>query len=153
MECAEPGLVDDGLRTKRCQLFDDCVPALATHQQAPQGAHAANRGPRALGTLALHCSEIGQVGAVSLTSMDDGNFGRPSRLQQALHLRNHRAEPAHIDSAATDVPLRVEEIALHVDDEQRHTGCHMLTQTAVRNDTPTAPRKELARAPSAATEP
>ena len=62
---------------------------------------------------------VAQIGPMALTGVQHQQTGGPSRLEQATGRGNGAAQVAHIVTQQLPEPARFEEVALHVDDDQR----------------------------------
>ena len=120
VERALAGLVDDRLAGLGIKLGNDVVAGFAAHQNAAHRAGVADRRRAAAADL-LGRRQIAEVGPMAFARMENRKTGGaprrqqlPVRLDGAPQLRNVVAE--HFAEAA-----RLEEIALHVDDQKRAT--------------------------------
>jgi hypothetical protein len=63
--------------------------------------------------------QVGQVGTVRFPRVDDGHAGGATGVEQAADHRHDRGNPAHVVAERLAEPPGLDEIALHVDDDQR----------------------------------
>jgi hypothetical protein len=154
IKCTEARLVDHRLSGQRRGFRDDGVARFAAHQQSAEWPIAADRRARAGSAALFELREIGQIRAVPFAGVDHGYACGARRRQEALYRPNRGAQNTDIYAGLRNIPQRIEKIALHIDDQQRHPSRHgHALQTAVKKETPTAPRKLPARLPVADTVP
>ena len=111
-------LVDHRLAGQRTELGNDVVARLAADQYA---AHRAGRADahRGMPALDLGFGRVGKIGAVALAGVDHQQAGLARRVQHGLTGRNRAAKQRDIVAERLAKAARLEEIALHVYDDQR----------------------------------
>ena len=96
------------------------MPRLAANQNPPHRAGRADaRGRRA--ALDLGGRRIRHIRAVAFAGVDDQNAGRARGRQHRLQRRDRGLEQAHVVAERFAEAARLQEVALHVDDDERRT--------------------------------
>ena len=121
VEGALAGLVEHGLADQWGELRDDVVPSLAADEDAAHGAAVADA-HRRRAALDLGARGIGHVGAMALARVDDGEAGVTGRAQQRTQGRNDPAQLGDVVAERLAEAAGLEEIALHVDDDEGALG-------------------------------
>ena len=113
IERALTRFVDDGFAERWIQLGNDVVPCFAANQDAAHGAVGANE--RLAAARQFRRRAIGQVGAVTLTRMDDQQLRITRRLQHFPARDNCAAHQGDVISQCFAKASRFNKITLHVD--------------------------------------
>ncbi len=118
MERALAGLVDHRLARRRGQFRHDLGAGLARDQHPPHRALVADaQGGVAPGTL--EGRTIGEVRAVAFARMDHGPAGSAEPRDQPGHHGHDGAKRRDVVAERRAEPARLDEVALHVDDDER----------------------------------
>src|SRR6185437_6464234 len=118
IESAFARLVDDRLARRGLELIDNVVPMLSAHEDAAHRARIADAGREPAPRL-LARRQVGEIGAMALTGVDDQNARRPGGRQNA-NCRGYRlAQQGHVVAQRLAEPPRIDEVPLHVDDHER----------------------------------
>lgn len=95
------------------------MPRLAADEDAAHRAQRADAHGR-IASLDLDRRGVGQIGSVAFAGMDDENAGAP-RGGQDVSARSHSAlEARNIVAEGSAEASRLQEIPLHIDNDQRH---------------------------------
>ena len=121
VERALAGLVDHRLAGDRIELRDDVVAGLAADEDAPHRAGIADA-HRGLAALELRLRRVGEIGAVPFARVDDQQSGGARGLEHRSARRDRAAEQRHVVAERFPEAARLEEVALHVDDDERGAG-------------------------------
>ena len=121
VERALAGLVDHRLAGDRIELGDDVVPGLAANEDAPHRTGIADA-HRRLAALELRLRRVGEIGAVPFAGVDHQQAGGARGLEHGAARRDRAAEQRHVVAERFPEAARLEEIALHVDDDERGAG-------------------------------
>ena len=118
VERALAGLVDDRLAFERIELGDNVVARLAADQDA---AHRPGRADahRGMPAFDLGFRGVGKIGAMSLAGVDDQHVGCSRSVEHGLAGRDRAAKQRDVVAERLPEAARLEEVALHVDDDQR----------------------------------
>ncbi len=73
-----------------------------------------------LAAVALGGRAVGKVGPVAFHGVDHRQAGGAEAVDQLLHRRHDRRDAADVVAEARAEAARLGEVALHVDDDQRH---------------------------------
>ena len=92
---------------------------------SPDDQHAAHRArvadaERGIAAVALGRRAVGEVGPVAFHGVDHRQAGGAEPLDQPLHRRHDRRDAADVVAEAGAEAAGLGEVALHVDDDQRH---------------------------------
>ena len=91
-------------------------PTISTRPIGPTSPMRSDGLPR----LRLAGGQVGEVGPVAFHRVDHRQAGGAKPLDQPLHRRHDRRDPADVVAEARAEAARLGEVALHVDDDQRH---------------------------------
>ena len=118
VEGAFARLVDDRLARDRVKLRHDVVAGLAADQDAAHRSFIADALARSA-TLHLCRRSIRKIGTVTLACMDHQQAGVARGGEHRLQRLHRRLQPRHVVAERFAKSARLQEVALHVDDEQR----------------------------------
>ncbi len=127
-EGAVARLVDHRLAGARLQLVDQVMSEFAAHQQAAEGAGAADGSASGLGAAALGLGQVGKIRSMAFTGVHHQHAHAARAIQQRLDRRDRRAQAADVHAGLVGVSAQRAEVALHVDHQQRR----MLEEQRVR---------------------
>ena len=113
-----PGLSMTGSPGCRVELGDDVVAGLAAHQDAAHRTGIADAGRAAAADL-LGRRQIEQVGPMALARVEHRQAGGAPGLEQRAVRLDRPPQLRHVVAEHFAEAARLEEVALHVDDEQR----------------------------------
>ena len=117
-ECALAGLIDHRLAFDRIKLWDDVVAGLAAHQDAAHRSGVADaQRRRAALDLGRRC--IRQIRAVALARVDHQHAGRARSAEDGPARADRGLQQRDVVTERFAEPAGLEEIALHVDDDER----------------------------------
>ena len=91
-------------------------PTISTRPIGPCVADAERR----IAAVALGRRAVGKVGPVAFHGVDHRQAGGAKPLDQPLHRRHDRRDAADVVAEAGAEAAGLGEVALHVDDDQRH---------------------------------
>ena len=118
-EGAVGGLVDDRLARLGGDRIDDGEARLAAHEKAAERPDLADLQEAGLDQRGAMRRQVGKVGTVALPRVDDGEAGAPRGRQEASRLGHRRADAAEVVAHGGEVAVIVDEVALHVDEDER----------------------------------
>src|SRR5258706_1441953 len=111
------GLEDDGLTRQRRQVRHDVIARLAVDQDAAHGPGVADAHRRA-SAAALGGRTVGEIGAMSLARVQHAEAVGPTPGEELPHRGHDGGEPAHVVAEGLPEAAPLDEVALHVDDDQ-----------------------------------
>src|SRR6185436_16488732 len=117
VEGALAGLVDYRLARRRLELVDDVVAVFAPHQDAPHRSGVADAVLQPAAQL-LARGQVGKVRAVPLARMDHEHPAAARRVEYLARGRDRFAQQRDVVAERLAEAARVDEVALHVDDDQ-----------------------------------
>ena len=100
------------------QFLDDVVPRLAAHEDTPHRPAIADA-RRQVSSPALRRRTVAQIGPVAFTRVDDRQAVTPERHEHPARRRHRAAKVPDVVAQHLAEAAALEEVALHVDDEQR----------------------------------
>ena len=118
-EGAVGGLVDDRLARRGGDRIDDGEARFAAHEKAAERPDLADLQEAGLDQRGAMRRQVGKVGPVALPRVDDGEAGAPRGRQEASRLGHRRADAAEVVAHGGEVAVIVDEVALHVDEDER----------------------------------
>jgi hypothetical protein len=113
--------VDHRFARERVKFRNDVVASLTADQNAAHRTEISD-GRFAASTDFLGGWQIGQIGAVPFAGVDDRQICLAPAFEQTAIRIDRAAELGDIVAEHFPKPARLEEVTLHVDDEERATG-------------------------------
>jgi hypothetical protein len=118
VERALARLHDDDLARQRREFGHDVVARFAIDEDAPHGAGIADA-HRRVAALALGRRAVGEVGTMRFAGVNHRHGMTTAPVEQAAHRGHDGRQQRHVVAQRLAEAARLDEIALHVDDDQR----------------------------------